>query len=65
MVGMEAALEILHRYGRLAVRRYLRDQRCAAAIHLIGQGRQAEGYALPGVAFRVAVERLMLPVLLE
>src|SRR5205807_9210326 len=40
-------------------------QRCAAATHLIGQGRQAEGYALPGVAFGLAVERLMLPVFLE
>ena len=42
-----------------------RCQRCAAAAYLIGQGRQAEGYALPGVAFGLAVERLMLPVLLE
>src|SRR5436190_2766609 len=40
-------------------------QHRTAATHLIGQGRQAEGYALPGVAFGLAVERLMLPVLLE
>jgi hypothetical protein len=40
-------------------------QRCAAASHLIGQGRQAEGYALPGVAFGLAIERLMVPVLLR
>src|SRR5205085_3671706 len=43
-----------------------RSQGSRSAIsHLIGQGRQAEGYALPGVAFGLAVERLMLPVLLE
>src|SRR5271165_1184019 len=42
-----------------------RRQRSAATTHLIGQGRQTEGYALPGVAFGLAVERLMLPVLLE
>src|SRR5882724_165503 len=42
-----------------------RCQRCTTATHLVGQGRQAEGYALPGVAFGLAVERLMLPVLLE
>src|SRR5438874_11954352 len=40
-------------------------QHRTAATHLIGQGRQAEGYALPGVAFGLAVERLMLPELLE
>src|SRR5207237_328714 len=40
-------------------------QHRTAATHLIGQGRQAEGYALPGVAFGLAVERLMLPILLE
>src|SRR5205085_5874005 len=42
-----------------------RRQRRTAATHLIGQGRQAEGYALPGVAFSLAIERLMLPELLE
>src|SRR5205814_4532705 len=42
-----------------------RRQHRAATTHLVGRGRQAEGYALPGVAVGLAVERLMLPVLLE
>ena len=44
------------------------QQRCQhgnARAHLVGQGRQAERHTLPGVAFGLAVQRLMLPVLLE
>src|SRR5260370_42503663 len=37
----------------------------AAGTNLIGQRRQAQGHALAGVAFGLAVERLMLAVLLE
>jgi len=32
---------------------------------MVGQGRQAEGYAFPGIAFGLAIERLMLAGLLE
>src|SRR5439155_18922524 len=42
-----------------------RRQHRAATTHLVCQGRQAERDTLPGVAFGLAVERLMLPVLLE
>ncbi len=42
-----------------------RRQHGAARADLVGQGRQAERHALPGVALGLAVERLMLPVLLE
>src|ERR1700720_1511588 len=42
-----------------------RFQHRAAGPHLIGQGRQAERHAFLGVAFGLAVERLMLPELLE
>ena len=42
-----------------------RLQHRAAGPDLIGQGRQAERHAFPGVAFGLAVERLMLPELLE
>jgi hypothetical protein len=42
-----------------------RRQRRAAGTDLIGQGRQAEGHPLLGVALGLAVERLMLPVFLE
>jgi hypothetical protein len=42
-----------------------RRQHREAGAHLVGQGRQAERYALLGVAFGWAVERLMLPELLE
>jgi hypothetical protein len=44
------------------------QQRCqhgAARPHLVGQGRQAERHSLPCVAFGLAVQWLMLPVLLE
>ena len=37
----------------------------AARPHLVGQGRQAERHAFLGVTFGLAVERLMLPKLLE
>jgi hypothetical protein len=37
----------------------------AAGPDLIGQGRQAQRHAFLGVAFGLAVERLMLPELLE
>ena len=37
----------------------------AAGANLVGQGRQAERQAFLGVAFGLAVERLMLPKLLE
>ncbi len=40
-------------------------QHGAAGAYLIGQRRQAQGYALAGVALGLAVERLMLAVLLE
>ena len=42
-----------------------RRQHRAAGAHLVGQGRQAERHALPGIAFGLAVQRLMLPELLE
>ncbi len=42
-----------------------RFQHRAAGPHLVGQGRQAERHAFPGIAFGLAVERLMLPELLE
>ena len=42
-----------------------RHQRCRAAAHLVGQGRQADRHALPGIALGLAVERLMLAKLLE
>ena len=42
-----------------------RRQYRAAAAHLVGQGRQAERHPFPSVAFGLAVERLMLPELLE
>ncbi len=42
-----------------------RVQHRAAGPHLVGQGRQAERHAFLGVAFGLAVERLMLPELLE
>ena len=42
-----------------------RFERRAAGPDLVGQGRQAEWNALLGVAFGLAVERLMLPELLE
>ena len=48
-----------------SIRRDERRQHRAAGADLVGQGRQAERHALPGVAFGLAVERLMLPVLLE
>ena len=37
----------------------------AAGSNLVGQGRQAERHAFLGIAFGLAVERLMLPELLE
>src|SRR5450631_4775435 len=37
----------------------------AAGSHLVGQGRQAERHAFPGIAFSLAIERLMLPKLIE
>ena len=40
-------------------------QHGAARAHLVSQGRQAERHALSGIALRLAVQRLMLPVLLE
>ena len=42
-----------------------RSQREGACTHLVGQRRDAERDNLPGVAFALAVQRLMLPVLLE
>jgi hypothetical protein len=36
-----------------------------ACAHLVGQGRQAERHSFPCIAFGLAVQRLMLPVLLE
>src|SRR4029078_10549416 len=42
-----------------------RCQRGNACPHLVGQGRQAERHPLPGIALGLAVQRLMLPVLLE
>ena len=42
-----------------------RFQHRAAGPHLVGQGRQAQRHAFLGVAFGLAVERLMLPELLE
>jgi hypothetical protein len=42
-----------------------RPQRRAAGADLVGQGRQAQGHALAGIALGLAVERLMLAVLLE
>src|SRR3954468_12183351 len=42
-----------------------RRQHVNACTHLVGQGGQAERYSLPSVAFGLAVQRLMLPVLLE
>src|SRR5450830_140675 len=38
-----------------------RRQRHRAAADLVGQGRQTDRHALLGVAFGLAVERLMLP----
>ena len=35
-----------------------RRQHRAATTHLVGQGRQAERYARPGVAFGLAIQRL-------
>jgi hypothetical protein len=42
-----------------------RRQHRATRPHLVGQGRQAERNPLPCIAFGLAVQRLMLPVLLE
>src|SRR4030081_2681786 len=42
-----------------------RRQHRAAGADLIGQGRQAEGHSLLGVALGLAVQWLMLPILLE
>ena len=42
-----------------------RFQHRAAGPDLVGQGRQAQRHAFLGVAFGLAVERLMLPELLE
>ena len=42
-----------------------RLQHRAAGPHLVGQGRQAQRHAFPGIAFGLAVERLMLAELLE
>jgi len=42
-----------------------RFQHRAAGPHLVGQGRQAQRHAFPRVAFGLAIERLMLPELLE
>src|SRR5439155_22215027 len=42
-----------------------RFQHGNARPHLVGQGREAERHPLPGIAFGLAVQRLMLPVLLE
>ena len=36
-----------------------------AAANLVGQGRQANGHAFPGIALRLPVERLMLAKFLE
>jgi hypothetical protein len=41
------------------------SQRRATGAHLVSQRRQAERHALARVALGLAVERLMLPVLLE
>ena len=66
-----------HRHGRVItvqsfggkdVRLDPPQQRCQhgnACAHLVGQGRQAERHSLSGVAFGLAVQWLMLPVLLE
>lgn len=40
-------------------------QHRAAGAHLIGQGREAEWHALPGIALGLSVQRLMLAELLE
>ena len=40
-------------------------QHGAAAADLVGQGRQAERHAFPGVAFGLAVQGLVLSKLLE
>src|SRR2546423_10602230 len=42
-----------------------RFQNRATGPHLVGQGRQAERHAFLGVTFGLAVERLVLPKLLE
>ena len=42
-----------------------RRQHGAAGADLVGQGRQAERHALAGIALGLAVQRLMLPELLE
>ena len=42
-----------------------RGQHRTAGPDLVGQGRQAEGYAFSRIAFGLAVQRLMLPELLE
>src|SRR6476619_3543270 len=42
-----------------------RFQHRAAGPHLVSQGRQAQRHAFLGIAFGLAVERLMLPELLE
>src|SRR5450830_209139 len=42
-----------------------RRQRHRAAADLVGQGRQTDRHALLGIALGLAVERLMLPKLLE
>ena len=42
-----------------------RGQHRAARPHLVGQGRQAQWHPLPGIAFGLAIERLVLPELLE
>jgi hypothetical protein len=40
-------------------------QRCRAAAHLVGKGRQAERQAFLGIALGLTVERLMLAKLLD
>jgi hypothetical protein len=42
-----------------------RLQHGAAGAHLVGQGREAERHAFPGISLGLAVQRLMLPELLE
>jgi hypothetical protein len=66
-----------HRHGRVVAVQPLggedmrfepaeqRGQHSAAGPDLVGQGRQAERHTFPGIAFGLAVQRLMLPELLE
>ena len=48
-----------------SIRLQQRFEHGAAGAHLVGQGRQAERHAFPGIALGLAIERLMLAELLE